>query len=107
MQVIAAVVSRQHSIRMVGVADSLVEIDHAIERASITNESVDRLALRLFFRREVTGKRSTFKRRQCPAEYFYAMLVSPLDHLLHPGNQIFRADGFRSWSGGARMAEIV
>src|SRR5690349_3837867 len=35
------------------------------------------------------------------------MLVSPLDHLLHSGNEIFRADGFRRWRGGARMAEIV
>src|SRR6266852_3555491 len=66
---------------MGGIADDRVEIDHRVERATGTNELIDRFALRFAGRGEVAWEGGPLEWRQCRAIYPETARVGARDQL--------------------------
>src|SRR5260370_2700571 len=69
VEVMAAIVARQHARRMLRVAQGPVEVDHCIESPAFADPLVDRLARLLAYRRPCPGQEGfILERRQGGAE---------------------------------------
>ena len=106
MQVIAAVVDRQHARRMFGIAHALVEVDNGIERAAVPDPGIHRLPHRLARRRPGTDQEGlVLERRQRAAEDLNAARMRPQRHLLQPGDHLLGGDLLLGL--GPAVAQIV
>ncbi len=106
MQVIAAVVDRQHAGGMLRIAHALVEIDHRVERAGVPDPCVHRLADRLARRRPgAHQERLVLERRQRAAEYPDPARMRAHRHLLQAGDHLF--GGHFLLGLGPAVAQIV
>jgi hypothetical protein len=65
VQVVTGVVGREHPVRIGGVANDRVEVDHRVEGAAGSNPGVDGLPGLLLLRR-IAG--AALERGECPAE---------------------------------------
>ena len=93
MQVIAAVVDRQHARRMLGIAHALVEVDHRIERAAVPDPCIHRLPHRLARRRPGAHQEGlVLEWRQRAAEDLDAARMRPQRHLLQTGDHLLGRD---------------
>ena len=81
MQVIAAVVLREESLRVLRVLDRLIEVEDPVELPAFLNEVVDRLSLLLAFL--IVVSRSLEWCEGC-TEDPRSLGMNPSDDLLHP-----------------------
>jgi hypothetical protein len=85
---VAAVVSRLHSVRIRWVLDRFVEVDDTVKGATRANPFIDRFAFLLLFRSEVAGNGCAGEWCQCRAENLQPPFVSALNHLVESCNNV-------------------
>src|SRR5579884_66788 len=89
VQVVAAIVDRQHAGRMLGVAQGPVEIDDGVEGAALADPAVELLARLLALRRPGAGQEGlVLERRQGRREDPEAAAVGALRHLFEAGDHL-------------------
>lgn len=95
MQVIAAVVDLRDAQRMVRIADSALEVDHAIELIAATDRVIHALAHGFLPRSVVVGEHGAFEWPQLGAVDRDALRMGECDQLPVAGDQVLRRDRFR------------
>ena len=83
MQVIPAIISGQHAIRMVWITHRFFEIDYSVERLASSYPFVDGFSLGFFLRREIAFERRAFEGRQRGSKDLEPFFVRPFNHLFH------------------------
>src|SRR5579863_4286912 len=109
MQMVAAVVRREQLVRMLGIADDAIKVDHRIEMARGPDPLVDGLAVSLTERARMVVARSNVggDRRANNAQ---AVSVRSRDDLLIRGKNALnegRMIGRRDLTGTGQAAEII
>jgi hypothetical protein len=107
MQVIPAVKGRRYMIRIGGVSNGLVEVNHGVKGSAGADPLIHRFALHFFRLGEIAGKHGASEWRQGATVDFDALFVGALSQLLQTRNDVFGADLFVREEIRSRMAEIV
>src|ERR1700759_946721 len=89
MQMIAAIILREHSVRVIWISDGLIKINEPVEYLITSGPFINGFPLCLFLRCEIPAS-STLKRCECAREYFETILMRPLGQLSQTGDDVLR-----------------
>src|SRR5579875_543046 len=107
MYVIAAIVLSQHTVRMLGILNGLVEIHHTIEGAARSDPVIYLFPLHFLLRSEVAACPCAFKRSQGGAKDFEAMLMGALDQLLQSPDDLASGNGLGFGCRRSSMPNVI